>query len=138
MRKIEHILAATDFSPRANLAVKRASVLAHQHAASLDLLYVACTLPLEIVKSILGKPPLEIEKKLLDSAAERLKTIAGLLHQDYNITVSHQVTSGRAHLEINRFAKDCGADLIVVGAYGESYFPNMVTAQLQQIVVNVI
>lgn len=125
MEKLKHILIATDFSPRANRAVKRAAVLARQHHAALELLHVVSRNSLETLARLYGAEAPEFEKKLAASVEDQLRHAAGLLHDHYGIKVSHHMATGSAPGEIATHAKARGADLIVVGAHGESFMRDL-------------
>ena len=119
MEKIQRILIATDFSPRAERAVQRAVQLASEHAAALYLLHVLPALPLEVFKRLMTETPLETEQRLYNRTKIALQNRAEILASK-GIRVKHHVAIGRAHVEINRYAQSHHADLIVVGDQGES------------------
>lgn len=120
MEKIQRILVATDFSPRADRAVKRAAELAAGHAAELYLLHVLPLLPFQAFKRLLVDTPLETEQKLYNQAEAALQKRAAILTRD-GIDVKYHVAIGRAHVEINRYAKSHQVDLIVIGDQGETF-----------------
>ncbi|QXP85723.1 universal stress protein [Methylococcus sp. Mc7] len=121
MKSLRRILVATDFSGYANVAVRRAAMLAHRHCCMLDLLQVVGWLPLETLKRLIDDHALETGQHLVDSFRDRLKTLADLLRSHYSVTVDHGVRLGRPHLEINAHATDHHADLVVLGAHGEHF-----------------
>lgn len=120
MEKIQRILAATDFSPRANQAVRRAALLAAEHEAELYLLYVLPAFPLEVLKRLIAETPLETEQRLYNRAKIALQNKAQVAGSG-GIRVKHHVAIGRPHTEINRYAERHHADLIVIGDHGESF-----------------
>lgn len=119
MEKIQRILIATDFSPRAERAVQRAVQLASEHAAALYLLHVLPALPLEVFKRLMTETPLETEQRLYNRTKIALQNRAEILASK-GIQLKHHVAIGRAHVEINRYAQSHHADLIVIGDQGES------------------
>ncbi len=125
MDKMNRIVAATDFSPRADRAVHRAAQLAAQQRAELTLLHVIPALPLEAFKHLLSETPLEIEQKLVDLAHTRLRELAASLHADTGIAASTHVSIGRVHAQINGYAQASGADLVVIGAHGEHFLQDV-------------
>lgn len=120
MEKIQRIVIATDFSPRANRAVQRASLLATEHQAELYLLHVLPAFPLEVFKRLMTETPLETEQRLYNRAKIALQNRAEILAAN-GMTVRHHVAIGRAHVEINRYAEQHQADLVVIGNQGESF-----------------
>ena len=120
MEKIQRILVATDFSPRADRAVRRAALLAAEHEAELYLLYVLPAFPLEVFKRLIAETPLETEQRLYNRAKLALQNRAEILGAN-GIRVNHHVAIGRAHIEINRYAERHHADLIVMGDQGETF-----------------
>ncbi len=120
MEKIQRILAATDFSSRANRAVQRAVRLAVELGAELHLLHVLPTLPLEVFKHLMVDTPLETEQMLYNRTNLTLQKLAEALIKD-GMAVRHHVSIGRAHVEINRYAEAHHIDLVVLGDQGENF-----------------
>ncbi len=117
--KVQHILAATDFSPTADAAVRRAALLAKAGGAMLD-----------IVHSVYAPPLAEAWRKLVESegitedivrakAAERLATLAADIARRTGVTPTTHLLSGKPPLALAQWAKDNTTDLIVIGAHGE-------------------
>lgn len=120
MKKIQRILAATDFSPRAERAVRRAAQVAIEHEAELYLLHVLPVFPLEAFKHLISKTPLETEQHLYNQSKLALQQEAETLTRS-GIRVKRYVAIGRAHIEISRYAESHHADLIVIGDQGETF-----------------
>ncbi|ARO88610.1 universal stress protein [Nitrosospira lacus] len=120
MEKIQRILAATDFSSRADQAVRRAAKLAVEHKAVLYLLRVLPSLPLEAFKHLMTDTPLETEQRLYNEATAILHKKAEILAGE-GIDVRYHVAIGRAHVEINHYAESHQVDLVVIGDQGESF-----------------
>ena len=72
MIRLKKILAATDFSPRAGIAIERAARIARDWSAELSLLHVMGRLPLEAIRRILIEHPLAVEQRLVDAARNDL------------------------------------------------------------------
>lgn len=120
MEKIRRVLAATDFSPRAGRAVDRAAQIAHEHEAELYLLHVLPVFPLEALKRLMVETPPETEQRLYNQARAALQQEAKSLARE-GIVIRQHVAIGRAHIEINRYAKSHQIDLLVIGDQGESF-----------------
>ncbi len=116
MQAITTIVAATDFSNAAKRAVLRAALIAKQHGAELHLLHVAPLLALY--------PGQEVDpaKGAVNGAAisDRFDAMGQMLHERYGIRVRLAQRIGRAHTQIADYAATMRADLVVVGARGES------------------
>jgi len=125
MPDFQHILVATDFSPRASFAVKRGAQLAHLHKATLHLLHVMGKWPLQMFGRVLIEHPLVTEDHLYESATARLKSLADILSIHYGVPVCHKVMIGRAHERIADYARSNPIDLAVFGAHGENYVRNL-------------
>lgn len=113
MTAITTILAATDFSAAANRAVWRATLIARRHRAELHLLHVTAPLALypgQEIDPAEDAPPMQ----------ERFATLARMLREHYGIGVHPAQRIGRAHTQIADHAAAVGADLVAVGARGES------------------
>lgn len=113
MHAITTIVAATDFSAAANRAVWRARLIAKQHGAELHLLHVTAPLALypgQETDPADGLPPLH----------ERFDVMAQMLreHSDIRVRVAQRI--GRAHTQIAGYAAKVGAELVAIGARGES------------------
>lgn len=122
--KIQRILIATDFSPRAKRAAQRAAQLAKEHKAELYLLHVLPAFPLEAFKHLMVETPPETEHRLYNQARIALQKEAETLGGD-EIAIRHHVAIGRAHIEINRYADAHQIDLIVIGDQGESFIQEL-------------
>ena len=108
---LSRILVATDLSAGAERAIARAVQLAEEHRATLTILHV---LP-EAVGDEASKRQivLQVEKYL------HRKVIKPSPHREK--TVSIQVVTGTAFVEIIRRAREKAADIILVGAHGEQF-----------------
>lgn len=118
---MDKIVVATDFSRRAERALFRAAQLAVRHGAALSLLHVIPTLPLEAFKRLLFETPLETEQRLHQLARAKLAALADKVRARYGVTADLHLGVGRVYAEINRHARESGADLVVIGAHGEHF-----------------
>lgn len=103
---MNRILAATDFSPRADLALARAALLARLNQVPLDLVHV--------IDPDRPRPLVEAEamlsRDLLERQAERLAS-------EHGIEVGRQLYENEAFLGICNAIEQLEPDLLVIGAY---------------------
>lgn len=115
------ILAATDFSRAAAVAVRRAAQLAQATGATLELIHVRPPEPSPASWTALrGALGLDAARASED-AAGRLQRVAGRAGADLAAPVALHLAEGRAHAAIADRALAIGADLVVVGAHGEHF-----------------
>jgi len=112
--KLTRVLAATDFSPTADVAVDRAIDVARQHGAALRLVHVL-TLPAPLpdyvpASSDFGQELHEIALKKLSETAERAER--------QGVEVDLEVPIGVPSQIIIRGAEEHGAGLVVIGTRG--------------------
>lgn len=117
MKPLNRILVATDFSPAADRAVRRAALIAKQHGAELHLLHVVHPLSLYPGQSLDPEP---LDKAAVGAAGERLGSLAKILTEHYGIRTHAAYRFGRAHTRIAEYAQEAAVDLVVAGARGES------------------
>lgn len=125
MVQLRRILAATDFSPRANMAVRRAARVAHEHRAALHLLHVAKPRPTIALAGGGGARSDAAHERGQGNAESKLRAVAGLLHSHFGIDVAFEIRLGQPHEEIAEHAHQCDVDLIVVGAHGEHFIADL-------------
>lgn len=125
MNVLSTIVVATDFSARANRAVKRAARLAHEHEAALHLLFVLERHPLEILRNLIALGSDATEDMLLASVNSRMRELAESLHSRYGVPAQFRVAEGTSYVEIVAAVANEGADLLVIGAHGEHYLQDM-------------
>ncbi len=118
MTKINRILVPTDFSDIANEALNYAVELAQIQRASLDILHVIeePTFP-----SFYGAGALALYGKIPDVrtlADEALEKLAQPHRQNSTINIGTHLLDGHAADKICAFAKETGADMIVIPTYG--------------------
>ena len=122
MLTMKRIAVGTDLSWYANRAETRAAMLAHElGGAELDLVHVIGSLALESLRHLLIQPPEQTERRLIDSAKEKIAGIAHRLAEKHGIPVTPILEIGRAHSEIARHAEAIDAGLVVLGAHGGSF-----------------
>lgn len=114
------ILAATDLSAPARHAVERAALVSKEMRSTLDLLHVANLAPLERLRQLMGATPADMERRLLDTASQKLRDLAATLEQRFGVTADTHVVAGSLLAELTKKADSLAADLLVCGAKGES------------------
>ncbi len=116
MSEYKKIVLATDFSSASDLAAQRAGTLAQQGGAELTVLHVVNYVPPAYIS--VEMPAEYSSKKFLRArAAEHLKHWV----EENGLQSAKQVTeTGPAKRTIVDFAKEAGAELVVLGAHGET------------------
>ena len=121
MRKIERILAPTDFSSNARLAVEEAVSLASQIGAKVDVLTVNSR---SYIRQAIREGMLDandtdetLQARTLELTQERLAELVQHCNCD-GVEISPHIRVGEAGPEIIRFAIESASDLIVLGNYG--------------------
>jgi len=135
MSPLKHVLVATDLSPYARNAAERAAYLSKAQQASLDLLYVANPAPFERLKQLVV-PDDDLLKRVLDSAGEKIRALAAMLFQRYDISAGVQVANGSVITEINRVVQDKHSNLLVCGARGQSLARRLLLGSTVQKMLN--
>jgi universal stress protein E len=117
---IRRILAATDLSEASRVAIRRAAQLARQHDAQLVILHVVR--PTSVLPEWLAKaqPRLANEEELIADLRGRLTSMAVEAGLGQDDDLSLEVRFGKPAHEIAHYASSIGADLLVLGAHGES------------------
>jgi nucleotide-binding universal stress UspA family protein len=116
MITIRRIVLATDFSPIADGALEVAITMARAMGARLDIIHVSAAVimlppPFELVSVPALFPDLSRRvQEGLEARAAKVRE-AGLECETLEL-------SGTAHVEIVNYARDKGADLIVLGTHG--------------------
>lgn len=119
MQTIQHIVAATDFSSAANLAVHRAALLAKDLRATLHLVHVVHPLDLYAGSELSFDFQMHYQQAQQQHIKTELETLTTQLREQYAIVVQHCTKIGRAYNEIVSHATSVHAGLIVAGAQGE-------------------
>lgn len=116
MQAITTIIAATDFSAAAKHAIRRAALIARQHDAELHLLHV--TAPLALYP---GQEIGPVDSSVHDATLhDRFDAVARWLREHYGVRIQVAQRIGRAHTQIADYAATVGAELVAIGARGES------------------
>ncbi len=113
---IGKILVPTDFSEHAERALSTATSLAHVLGATLHVVHVGPVVPYFGPPFAPGRAfaheLIAESRKEFDAYMEALRT--------RKIEAAGTFAEGIAYVEINRIAKDVGADLIVMGSHGRT------------------
>ena len=117
--KVRRIVAATDFSETAELALQRAARLASSGSAELELIHALYLPPLAQAWQELVDGEGFSSARLGLVAGERLQQAAAALQRWSGICPETRVLNGKPASELAGWARASGADLIVVGAHGE-------------------
>jgi nucleotide-binding universal stress UspA family protein len=115
------ILAATDFSRSATVAVRRAAQIAHATGARLELMHVLPAEPSPTSWTALRSTFGFDATRARDDAMNRLQRAAGRAGADLAAPVELHLAEGGAHAAIASRAVAIDADLVVVGAHGENF-----------------
>ena len=117
MARIASILAATDFSPGADRAMRRAASLTSSLGGVLHIIHVLP--PRELLAQLLA-PPSENEIAALRARAdEALQDRVRIAAATFSVTPSWALFHGHAHRAILDAAGMLTADIVVIGAQGE-------------------
>lgn len=119
MQTIQHIVAATDFSATANLAVMRAAQLAHELNATLHLVHIVHPLDLYAGSELSFDFQIHYQHAQQQHIQTEMETLTTQLTKQFAINVQHCTKIGRAYIEIANHASNVNAGLIVAGAQGE-------------------
>lgn len=124
MANIKKILLATDFSPRAMRAARRAAMLCvEQQAEGLELLTVKeAGLP-DALAQVTRNTRDNALALLLERSGAELRLLGGQLQDNFGVASTHAVRFGRPEREIAAAAAD--ADLSVIGAHGGNFFTDL-------------
>lgn len=119
MQNIQNILAATDFSSTAHVAVMRAAQLAKSLRAELHLVHIVNPLDLYVGSELSFDFQMHYQQAQQHNIRSELEKLANKLREQFAIQVHHSTKVGRAHSEIVSHAMSINAELIVAGAHGE-------------------
>lgn len=132
MADIKMILAATDFSRSAEIAVARAAQIAGAANARLELQHVMPSEPLSAswaaVRNLLGFD----WARARSDAMDRLRHAQERIQADITLPVELELAEGKPHQKIAARAIEIGADLIVLGAHGEHFVLDVLTGTTAQ------
>jgi nucleotide-binding universal stress UspA family protein len=114
-RGLKRLLVATDFSPRADAAPRRAVQIASEHGAMLTLFHV-CDPDVPD-----GMPA----QQATINAEKRLRQQISALSLPHQTVATVRVATGKPFVEIIRSAREEEAELVVVGGHGEHFLKDL-------------
>lgn len=117
---IRHIVAATDFSGPADMAIRRAAFLAKELGADLHLIHVVHPLDLYAGSELSFDFQMHYQQMQQQHIKTQLESLAAELREQFAIVVHASNRIGRAHTEIADYAASINAGLIIAGAQGEN------------------
>ena len=127
------ILIATDGSKRTQSAVQTGLEIARVHQSKVYVVYVVDTVTFTSVPmDVTWENMYQLLKEEGEEAAGRVKAEAGP-----GMEVETYVLEGNPALEITKFAKDHGCDLIVVGTLGKSGIDRILLGSVAEKVVRI-
>jgi nucleotide-binding universal stress UspA family protein len=123
------VLACTDFSPAADLALQRAGLLAARMGVPLTALHVVAGDAVDALRHWLGVGEL-VEQQLLDAAHERLRDQVRRCVPSLPVALLHplhqRVSVGQVIAEIKAVVGEVAPELVVLGPRGESDLAHLV------------
>lgn len=120
MKALQNILAASDLSAGALLASRRAALLAARSGAALHLQHVLPHGVLLHLRELLQIEAPTVEQRLTEHAQRQLTQLAESLHAEFAIQAQVQLDRGQLLVAVTDAAERLDADLLVVGARGDS------------------
>jgi len=135
MIKLRHILCPVDFSTYSDHAMCYAAALAGKFGAELTLLHVVAPVVAALPGEAALQDMVQVRSEEIEAACrERLeKTVGDLTAQ--GLQVQCRVLNGVPYLEIIRFARDSGTDLIVLGTHGRTGITQLLIGSVAERVV---
>ena len=128
MTALATILVATDLSPHADVALARAGQLAAEHGAALVVVHVFeplrpadAPVPAWPVAELPAGFERDLETEAREELGRRLTGLPDAARSRARVELAH----GVPFAEINRAARDCAADLVVLGAHGRRFLRDL-------------
>jgi universal stress protein A len=115
MADYQRILLAADFHDDSRAVWERALAMSRASGASLALLHVVESVPVETGNELMVPPSVPVESGLIESAEERIQALG----EEFGIPEQRRyVRVGHTKREILAVAEEQASDLIVVGSHG--------------------
>ena len=128
---ITNILVPTDFSEHADRALSAAASLARVFGAKLHVVHVAPLVPYFGPPFASGQA---FASDLMEVSRKSFDAYMGKLHER-GVEAAGTLADGIAYVEINRVAKDIGADLIVMGTHGRTGVDHLLLGSVAERIV---
>lgn len=135
MKPLRTLLVTTDLSTPAQRAAARAGLLAAEWGACIVLLHVIDVRLIEGLRQFLGDTGDSHHRRLLDAAGNELSRLADSLRRDHGVAVEAQLVSGQVLPEIVAAAERTAAGLVVMGARGAGFLPELLLGATTERVV---
>ena len=139
--KIKNILAPTDFSENAQVAFEKAYDLAQQLGAKLFVLHVRDESNLRIaIKEGLLEADItdeQLEEAVKNLTEERFANLLGSVDGS-QVAIEHISRRGDSGATILSYAKEIGADIIVIGRHGAGVMESILSAVLGSVAETLI
>ncbi len=121
------VLVASDLSEHSQDAVRWASAYATEHQTPLHICHIIDTLGEDELWTALFDAPDKLEERILRTAAERVRAFANDSLDGFESPNDRHVliAVGTPHVEIDKFAREKQAELIVCGTSGHGRLRNM-------------
>ncbi|MFW6051688.1 MAG: universal stress protein [Myxococcota bacterium] len=133
MTTISRILSPIDFSKTSEHALEYALNLAEGLGAEVHVLHVY-QLPMYTMPdgALLAGP--DVATRVLETSREALGEVVDR-HAQRGVPIERHLTEGVPHAEIDRVAREVGADLIVMGTHGRSGLGHLLLGSVAERVV---
>ena len=131
MIRMMKILVPTDFSEHSTKAVQYGAALAAKFGAELHLLHSLEAIPILGGEGSFYPPDSEAEREA--AAVKQLDDVKRDISDDVKVVL--QAKLGHPFVEIVRYAKDAGIDLIVIGTHGRGAIAHMLLGSVAERVV---
>lgn len=125
MRKLQHILSATDLSASSLEAVDRGFLLAAEHGARHTVLHALGLDALAPLRALLGGQAAGVSARLVEQAQAELTQAVAESAQAHGLQPQLVVEEGAVTDVLPRSATARGADLLLVGAHGSGFLQRM-------------
>ncbi|MBI4525404.1 MAG: universal stress protein [Deltaproteobacteria bacterium] len=112
---LKRLLVATDFSPRADVAMRRAVQIVSEHGAALTLFHVSDPDARDDA----------LARQLALDAEETLRRKIRALSLPDNAAATVRVATGKPFVEIIRRARQERVELVIVGAHGQHFWKDL-------------
>jgi nucleotide-binding universal stress UspA family protein len=119
---IKHLLTATDFSEWSIHAVRRGFLLAEQLNASYTVMHAMGLDALAPLRKYLADESEAVSGKLKEEALQRLVNLVSDPDLSKGMRAEPRLEEGRAASAVAECANDINADVVLLGARGESLF----------------
>jgi nucleotide-binding universal stress UspA family protein len=116
--RIASIVVATDFSAAARRALQRAAQLAERHGAQLHLVHSIAAAGW--IDDVIGVAPPSNPAQLHAAVESAMREECALLAPQLKVPVHTVTLQGALHRSLPEWLAEHPADLVVLGAYGES------------------